>query len=189
MARTKTESVYDLAKKGAFDEFVRAASATDVDLARAFERAVTDFRTVKRNPGHQRILNWCLQRGLTADVRAGWFDIPVVCVAAQFGNAEIVAQMTAAGLPDDPYIHAALGDVDFLRSLSRAQTLATLTDSNGFNLLSYCALSRLGSQDANVEAQLSVLCGFLLEEGVDPTCTVVNAVAAGPCISMRRMRQ
>jgi hypothetical protein len=52
----KSPSLSHLAKYGHFDEFRRRASTFEnLDLAEVFDRAVTDFRTVKRNSGHQTL--------------------------------------------------------------------------------------------------------------------------------------
>src|SRR4051794_41946787 len=57
-----------------------AAAIENPNLAYIFDRAVTDFRTVKRKPGHLRILQWCIDRGLDFDARAGWMNQSVVCL-------------------------------------------------------------------------------------------------------------
>src|SRR5262245_24392471 len=105
-----------LAKHGEFEEFRRrAATMASLDLAYVFDRAVTDFRTVKRRPGHQRILKWCIENGLDPATRAGWMNQPVACLAAQYGNNPIVELMRTRGLPDNPFVRASIGDLDYLR--------------------------------------------------------------------------
>ena len=112
----KTLSIDKLAKYGHFEELGRrAASIEGLNLAYIFDRAVTDFRTVKRNPGHQKILQWCIDHGLDFDARAGWMNQSVVCLAAASGNNEIIESMMRQGLPDNPYARASVGDVEFLQ--------------------------------------------------------------------------
>jgi cytohesin len=165
----KALALDQLAKYGLFAEFCRRAAAIkDVDLASIFERAVADFRTVRRNPGHQKILHWCLERGLDLKARAGWLNQPVVCLAAAAGNNEIIAVMERAGFPDDPFVRAAVGDVEFLDGYGTRHQLAGLRDENGFNLLCYCAGSGLGRRDGRMGRRLAEVCRLLLDRGVNP---------------------
>lgn len=157
-----------LAKYGHFEEFCRRATAADdLDLAAVFERAVTDFRTVRRNPGHQKILEWCLDRGLDPEARAGWLNQPVACLAAAAGNNEIVGAMVRAGLPNNPFVRAAVADVGFLEGYAARHDLSVLTGANGFNLLHYAAGSGLGRRDEGA-GRLAGVCRLLLDRGVDP---------------------
>jgi hypothetical protein len=81
----ETLPIGELAKFGYYEQVCRrAATIENLDLAFLFDRAVSDFRTVRRKPGHQRILQWCIDQGLDLDARAGWMNQPVVCLAAQF---------------------------------------------------------------------------------------------------------
>ncbi len=166
-------SLVQLAKLGRFDELRRLAGADgNIDLAQIFAAAVTDFRTVKRTPGHQQILSWCLDLGLDAGARAGWLHESIVCLAARNGNHEIVASIVARGLPDDPFARAAIGDVDFLARHAAGQVLAELRDTNGFNLLFACAGSGLGRHDESMSHRLAETCRLLLDQRVDPAHTV-----------------
>jgi hypothetical protein len=62
----ETLSPDNLAKYGHYEELCRRAAAGEkLSLERVFERAVTDFRTVRRRAGHQQILRWRLDRGLS----------------------------------------------------------------------------------------------------------------------------
>src|SRR4051794_31037251 len=113
----KRQALGRLAKYGHFDELCRTAATIDtLELSYIFDRAVTDFRTIKRNPGHQKILQWCLQNGLELNARAGWLNQPVVCLAAQYGNNEIIEFMSRGGLPNNPFIRASVGDRAFLQA-------------------------------------------------------------------------
>lgn len=165
----KAASIYRLAKAGQFEEFVRAgADVDDFDLAKVFERAVTDFRTVKRNPGHQQILEWCLAQGLDLNARAGWLNQSMVCLAAMYGNNKIVEAMVQAGVPENPFARASVGDLEFLQAYATRHDFTRLTDENGFNLLFACAGSGLGRHDEERRRRLVDVCCFLLAQGVDP---------------------
>lgn len=166
----KTLSLSHLAKYGHFEEFCRRASAVqDLNLAHLFDRAVTDFRTVKRNSGHQKILQWCIDQGLDFDARAGWLNQPVVCLAAQYGNNEIVESMLHKGLSDNPFARASVGDLEFLQRQASQHRLSELKDENGFNLMFYCAGSGLGRNDVRMNRRLTEVCRFLLDQNVRPT--------------------
>lgn len=168
MASTaKPTSLGRLAKEGRFDELVRAAAvAADVDFARLFERAVTDFRTIKRNRGHQQVLQWCLDQGLELSERAGWLNESMVALAARFANNEIIAAMLRRGLPECPFDRAAVGDVEFLTEHAGHRELAQRYDQNGFNLLHACAASGLGRHDEEIRQRLTEVCRLLLDAGV-----------------------
>jgi len=132
----KKLSLLQLAKYGHCDELRRRASTREkLDLAQLFERAVTDFRTVKRNPGHQQILQWCIDQGLDFGARAGWLNESVVCLAARYGNRQIVDSMMRRGLPNDPFARASVGDIKFLQGYACRNELSEVRDKNGFNLL------------------------------------------------------
>jgi hypothetical protein len=162
-------SLDKLAKYGLFEDFRRRAAAADPPaLVSAFERAVTDFRTVRRTPGHQQILRWCLDRGLDPGARAGWLNQPVVCLAAAAGNNEIVEAIGRAGFPDDPFVRAAVGDVEFLAGYAARHRLADLRDAAGLNLLGPCAASGLGRRDGRQARRLAEVCRLLLDHGVSP---------------------
>lgn len=164
-----TLSINDLAKYGHFEELRRRVdSVENISLATVFDRAVTDFRTVQRNSGHQRILEWCIDQGLDFDDRAGWLDQPVVCLAASYGNNEIIESMTARGLSGNPFARACVGDVEFLSGYAARHEIAGLKDKNGFNLLFYCASSGLGRRDENMKRRLAAVCRLLLDSGVSP---------------------
>ncbi len=164
--------IYKLAKSGKADEVLSALDCvSDVDLARVFERAVTDFRSVPRKPGHQRILEACIDAALDLDTRAGENRLSIVALAASYGNAAIVAHMESRGaLPANPFSRAALGDHEFLRAMSA--DLADLIDDNGYNLLCYCALSALGRVDEHFAHRLIRTAELLIEVGADPGHTV-----------------
>ena len=166
----KMLSLDKLAKYGSFEELrLRAAAIENPNLAYIFDRAVTDFRTVKRESGHQSILRWCIDQGLDFDARAGWMNLSVVCLAAQYGNNEIIDFMSAKGLPDNPFVRASVGDLEFLRGHATRHRLSDLKDVNGFNLLFYCAGSGLGRRDESMRKRLAEVCRHLLDHGVSPS--------------------
>lgn len=168
------QSIGHLAKYGHFDELrSRAAAGEKVDLAVVFDRAVTDFRTVKRNPGHQKILHWCINEGLDFEARAGWLNQTVVCLAARYGNSEIIESMIRTGLPDNPFSRTSVGDAEFLKTYAARHELSDLKDVNGFNLLFYCADSGLGRRDEETKRRLTEICQLLLDYGVSPSHEVV----------------
>lgn len=166
-----SKSLEVLAKEGRDRELlVRIDVEEDVDLARLFERAVTDFRTVKRRAGHLNILNACVERGLDLESRPDWSGQTVVSLAAQYGQLEVVHAMAKRGLPQNPFSRASVGDLEFICELQGE--LDALRDCNGFSLLFSCAGSALGKHDPQVRARLAEMCALLLEGGVDPGCTV-----------------
>jgi ankyrin repeat protein len=180
----RTLSLIKLAKYGHFEELRRrAAGIEDPDLACIFDRAVTDFRTVKRNAGHQKILHWCLDQGLDFNARAGWLNQSVVSLAAAAGNNEIVASMMRRGLPDNPYTRASVGDVEFLEGYASRHDLSGLNDENGFHLLSYCAQSGLGRRDGRLKGRLAEVCRLLVDRGVSPRHEAEFASPAFLCAS------
>jgi ankyrin repeat protein len=181
MPRQPTNSIGDLAKYGRFEELqVRAAAGEEVDLAGVFERAVADFRTVKRNSGHQKILEWCVDGGLDPGARAGALRRSILSLAAAAGNREIVAYMLRNKRLDNPFAWASLGDVDALRDYARGHDLAALRDENGFNLLFHCAESGLGRRDELTKRRLTEVCRLLLERGVSPVDEVQYALPIFP---------
>lgn len=177
----KALSIAKLAKYGHFEELVRRAdSVAESDLAHVFERAVTDFRTVKRNSGHQNVLQWCIDRGLDFDARAGWLNQSVVCLAAAAGNNAVIESMTRRGLGNNPYARASVGDVEYLRRYASRHDPAGLHDGNGFNLLFYAAQSGLGRRDEGMRERLAEVCRFLLDRGVDPRHEVEIGLPISP---------
>ena len=174
-------SIKELAKYGHFEELCqRSTDGAEVDLAEIFERAVTDFRTVKRTSGHQKTLRWCIDQGLNFDSRAGWLNESVVCLAAAFGNNDIIASMAMKGIPENPFVRASVGDVEFLARYGARHELQNLKDENGFNLLFYCAQSGLGQRDLNTRVRVVEVCRMLLDRGVSPSCEVEYALPIFP---------
>ena len=152
----ETLSLNQLAKYGHFEELCRRASTVEnLDLAHIFDGAVTDFRTVKRNPGHQKILHWCIDQGLDFGARAGWLNQSVVCLAARYGNNEIIESMMRKGLPENPFARASVGDVEFLEGYASQYELSERQDENGFNLLFSCADSGPGRRDECMKQRLA----------------------------------
>ncbi len=173
--------IIKLAKHGHFEELIRRDFERDQQtLATIFEFAVTDFRTVKRTPGHQRILDWCLDAELDLSSRAGWLNQSVVCLAAAAGNSAIIERMRQQGLPDDPFVWASVGDVGELMRLSLNVDLGSLRDANGFNLLFNCAQSGLGRNDPEMKQQLTETCRHLLYHGVEARHEMPNALPIFP---------
>jgi len=162
-------SISNLAKYGHFEELHRrVAAGEDADLATVFERAATDFRTVKRNPGHLKILKWCVDQGLDYAARADWLNRPVVCLAAASGNNEVIKYMMDQNLPEDPFIWASVGEIDLLKQYASSHDLSGLSDANGFNLLFYCVESGLGRRDEELKQTLTSICRLLLAHNVCP---------------------
>jgi ankyrin repeat protein len=174
-------SINALAKFGHFEELRRRAeAAASLDLVAIFERAITDFRTVRRNPGHQEILRWCVEQGLDLDARAGWLNQPAFCLAAMYGNNEFISWIKPGGLPANPFARAAVGDRAFLENYASRHELDDLHDENGFNLLFYCAESQLGRRDEDIAAQLVDTCRFLIDCGVNTSLEVDSALPIFP---------
>ena len=174
-------SITKLAKYGYFHELCqRAATIDNRELAYIFDRAVTDFRTVRRNAGHHKILQWCIDQGLDFNAREGWLNESVVCLAAGYGNNEIVEYMMRKGLPDNPFVRASVGDVEFLKSYASYNDLSDLNDESGFNILFYCAQSGLGRRGEDAKQRLTEVCRLLLDQGVSPLDEVENVLPISP---------
>ena len=179
--KPKTLSIGHLAKNGDFDELQRRISAGErADLAALFDRAVTDFRTVRRNPGHFKILQWCVDQGLDFDARGGWLNQSMICLAAAAGNNEIVRYMVRQQPPQDPFVWASLGEVELLKSYASGHDLSALRDENGFNLLFNGAQSGLGRRDEEMKQRLTETCRLLVDQGVSPTHEVKHDLLISP---------
>lgn len=164
-----TLSVNHLAKYGRYDELVKRIEAGEAyDLASLFERAVTDFRTIPRNPGHLAILKWCVDQGLDPTVRTGPLSRSIVSLAAMAGNEAIIDYLQPRSLSDDPFVWASIGEGKRLKDCTSRTNLAELHDINGFNLLFNCAESGLGRRNQATREGLTDVCRFLLDQGVDP---------------------
>ena len=172
-----------LAKQGAFEELRGLADrGVALDWGKIFDRAVTDFRTVKRRAGHQEILALCLERGLDLMARVDWMKQPVLCQAAMYGNLEWIESIPRAELPDDPFVRASLGQLASSESPSGGPAFADLIDENGFNLLHYCAASGLGRRDDARREGLEECCELLIAQGVDTARSVVNNIPLTPAL-------
>ena len=124
--KPKTLSIGHLAKNGDFDELQRRISAGErADLAALFDLVVTDFIPFRRNPGHFKILQWCVDQGLDFDARGGWLNQSMICLAAAAGNNEIVRYMVRQRPPQDPFAWAALGEVELLKSYASGHDLVS----------------------------------------------------------------
>ena len=166
-------SIDQLAKYGHFEELChRAQNGAALDLSRIFGLAATDFRTVKRKSGHQRILQWCLDNGLNYNARVGWLKETVACLATRYGHNQIIDSMLEKSLPEDLFIRSAIGDIDFLKYATGRYQLSEQHDENGFNLLFPCAGSGLGRCNQHMSHRLADVCRFLLDQGVSPDCEV-----------------
>jgi ankyrin repeat protein len=167
--KPKTHSIRELAKLGRYDELRQSILAGErANLAAIFDRAVTDFRTVKRNPGHLQILKWCVDQGLDLEARGGWLNQPIYCLAAAAGNNEIVRYMLQKKPADNPFAWASLGELESLASYASEHDLSELQDENGFNLLFNCAQSGLGRRDEGTKRKLTEVCRLLVDRGVSP---------------------
>ena len=180
-------SIDQLAKYGHFEELRRRVQdGVVLDLSRVFELAVTDFRTVKRNPGHQKILQWCLDNGLSYKARMGWLNESLVCLAARFGNNPIISSLLDHDFPEDLFDRSAIGDSGYLSRAACQCELSKQRDTNGFNLLFSCAASGLGLNDDHVRSRLVEVCQFLLDQGVSPVeeiCVDIPIFPAFLCAS------
>lgn len=177
----ETLSISHLAKYGHFEELQRRVSAgAHVDPVKIFERAVTDFRTVRRNSGHLKILKWCVDSGIDFDRRVGWLNQNVVCLAAACGNNEVVQYMLQKERPDNPFVWASVGECESLERYAGGHDLSALQDENGFNLLFNCAESGLGRRDRDTRQRLTRSCRLLLAHGVSPLHEVDNKLPISP---------
>lgn len=180
----------DAAKKGDFDSVLASwqEGGQESQLLKVFDKAITDFRTVKRQPGHLKILKFCIDHRLDPLTRVGWMSQPLICLSAMYGNTEIVKYIIEkCGLPDNPFARASLGDVQYLKSLAESEAipkiaLDELTDTNGFNLLHYAAASGLGRFDNSYRTALEATCAFLLKENVQTDLAIENEISLTPSL-------
>ena len=142
-------------------------------LAAAFHKAVQDFRTVKRNPGHLKTLEFCIDRGLEPNSQ-------LACTAALHGNRAIIDYMIEKGLSQDPFLAAVSGNVRFLEQMGQKHSLADLHDDSGFNLLHWCAGSGLGRDDETTAGKLAEVCALLIEQEVSTTHRVEDGITITP---------
>ena len=177
---SKTPDIKSLAKLGKYQELVDCWSRTKFDLAIVFERAVTDFRTVKRNPGHQRILQFCIEQRLSLESRVDWLGQPLLCTAAMYGNSEFVNWVSGQAVPSNNFVRASLGDVEYIASLSRQEL--NRHDANDWNLLHYVCASALGRDCAQTRKRLREVCDLLFENGVSANHCVNNQVEITPAL-------
>ena len=176
-------SIRELAKRGRYEELMRRIQAGEpLELVSVFERAVTDFRSVRRNEGHARILSYCIEAGLDLDASGDWLGQSVVSMAAMYGNNAAVGQMQARGLPQNPFSRSSVGDVEYLRLLATRSELSELRDRNGFNPLFYVASSALGKADEGTYGRLEMACALLMEKGVDASLVVENELRLSPVL-------
>lgn len=167
-----------LAKAGDYEGVKAAVDAADIEqLKTVFAVAATDFRTVRRQASHQRILCYCIDQGLPPDLPLGWMGLPAICWAAMFGNRQIV-EYFGLGAVEDPFIAACLGELDFWGGY-RGDAAAAL-HPNGFNLLHFTALCGLGKEDADFAARQAQSGRLLLDRGVDPKASVHNGMDLSP---------
>jgi ankyrin repeat protein len=155
---------------------------SQASLATVFERAVTDFRTIKRNRGHSKILMSCIDLGLDPMTRADWMNQPLICTASMYGNLRIVSYIAEhVGLADCPFVRASIGDVEFLKELD-ASSLKDLRDENGFCLMHYAVGSGLGRIDDESGKQQEETCKFLIEQDVPTDLVVENNIGITPAL-------
>ena len=180
----------DLAKKGDFEKLHELWQSDErFDLGAVFERAVTDFRTVKHNDGHQQILQFCIDKGLDPLARVDWMKQPAICTAAMYGNIELIEYVAnGVGLPEDPFVRASVGDVQYLKTFAESKgddgekVISELRDENGFNLLHYATASGLGRTNADYKSKLESTCKFLIECGVATNLVVENEIPLTPAL-------
>ena len=176
----KTSEIKSLAKLGKYQELVDCWSRSEFDLAVVFERAVTDFRTVARNQGHQRILQFCIEQGLALDSRVDWLGQPLLCTAAMYGNSEFLNWVSERTVPDNNFVRASLGDVEYVASLSAEEL--NLRDANDWNMLHYVCASGLGRDCNQTRGRLAEVCDLLLQNGVNANHCVSNQVEITPAL-------
>ena len=161
-----------LAQSGKFEELVALwESGERFDLKMVFQRAVTDFRTVKRRVGHARILEFCVDQGLE-------IELEVIEWVAKFGNHAILEYLAEKELlaEADPFVAAYMGNASKLAKAG----LAELRDSSGRNLLHAAAMSGLGRTDASIKVALSDTCAYLIGQGVSASAVVALDVPTTP---------
>ncbi len=166
-----------LAKAGKYEELAAAWQAGDrFDLKPIFERAVTDFRTVKRRPGHFKILKFCVEKGLEVDRE-------IIQWTARAGNRLFVEYLCERGFSlacEDPFVAAYLGDLGSLKRYGEDGALADLRDGSGLNLLHAAAASGLGRHEPAFRCDLSTTCAYLIEQEVSVSASVPIDVAVSP---------
>lgn len=171
-------SLAKLAKSGDYEAVKSAIDPCDLEqLKSVFSVAATDFRTVKRRDSHQQILKHCIDLGLSPDLPLGWMEVPAVCWAAMYGNAEIVEYFDVGDIKS-PFIAASLGEIDLLYEF--ADDLSVVVYPNGFNLLHFVALSALGKNNDGLLAHQIEISQLLIKHGVDSRTSVFNTIDLFP---------
>jgi hypothetical protein len=83
------------AKAGHFEDVKRQIEAgVSFSKEHLFDCAVQDYRTIKRNPGHNKILKYLYDLGMTPLSRIGWMNQPILCACAMYGNVELIEHTT-----------------------------------------------------------------------------------------------
>ena len=177
----KPKSIYDAAKLGLFPD-VRKQIEAGIEVSREhlFDCAVQDFRTIKRSAGHNEILKFIYDLGLTPSSRIGWMNQPVLCACAMYGNVELVEYILSKDNPDDAMSNAAIGNVDYFREPGNVQDIGKTFDKNGFTPLHYCAASSIGNSSAKKKAALTEIARILIDTGVNPHLKVRNKLELYP---------
>lgn len=175
--------ISNAAKNGDFEE-VKGLIRTGNPYPKEhlFDCALQDFRTIKRNAGHLKILKFLYDLGLTTASRVGWMDQPILCAAAMYGNLEIIHYILAKDVPKDVFNNAALGTIDFFRQSKNLVAIDQVIDKNGFNPLHYCASSAIGNKDSGRKKGLLAVAQVLTERGVDPCLLVRKNIDLSPVL-------
>jgi ankyrin repeat protein len=155
----------------------------DFSFPRAFDAALTDFRTVARKQDHLEVLKVIYDKGLDYDTRIGWMNQPLVCECAMYGNAEIIKYAIYEKRVTNLFCNISIGNLDAVKKTIKSNSkLLAQSDENGFNGLHYCASSALGKSDPLVKERLHSILRLLIEAGADPCLAVKNQLNLNPLL-------
>ena len=183
MSEDPAKQILAAAKKGDFEtlksNWDRGHRAK---VGHILERAVVDFRTVRRNEGHATILKWCIDQGFSLMQRVDWMNQPVICSISMYGNGPIAeyAVKKQPDLVDDPFVAASLARIDVLKSSK--EELTNLRDVNEFNLLHYATASGLGRNDQGHRERQREVCQFLIDQNVSTDAEVETEIKLTPAL-------
>lgn len=178
-----SSTILNYAKHGRFDDLKRLVDAGEsFSKEEVFNSAVQDFRTVKRNFGHNQILKFVYDLGLTITSRIGWMNQPILCACAMYGNQELIEYIISKETPQDVFSNASLGNLPFFQQTKNIEGIESAFDQNGFNPLHYCAASSIGNIKSDKKRSLVEIASILVKCRVNSKLVVKNNIDLFPVI-------
>lgn len=151
-----------LVKKGDFAALKNSRTMINAgNRDRLLALAVSDFKSAPKKPGHVEIIRLLIEMGATPDFH-------LVCAATVGPHVDIMNALIEGGAEQNIFTAGALGDLDRLRALLRADSTAAdsatdceLLGERGMTPLDYACRSELGKISESCADRL-VLCTKLL---------------------------